>query len=245
VIHAPLQSPSVVGAYTFTAQPGDETVMDVDATLFAAGGQLFGIGPLTSMFLFDESSPARFDDYRRAVHDSDGLQILSGNGERVWRQLANPKTLQVSAFTDQSPRGFGLLQRKRRFDAYEDFEARYELRPSLWVEPRGDWGQGHIELIEIPTEREIHDNIVAFWRPPRREAGRGRQFRIDCAGPRGRRRPPPASSRRAPARRAASSARSSSICDADPGRREIHLTSSTGRVLEPRGGRSRPRTRTA
>jgi periplasmic glucans biosynthesis protein len=166
VIHALLQSRSVVGAYTFTATPGDETVIDVDATLFPRTDlTAYGIAPLTSMFLFDASGRSRFDDFRSAVHDSDGLQIVTGRGERIWRPIANPRILQVSGFIDHSPRGFGLLQRKRQFTDYEDWEARYERRPSLWVEPRGDWGDGHVELVEIPSDREIHDNIVAYWQP--------------------------------------------------------------------------------
>ena len=166
VIHAVLQSPSVVGAYTFSANPGETTVIDVDATLFPRVDlEAFGIAPLTSMFLFDASNRARFDDYRSAVHDSDGLQILNGNGERLWRPLANPRALQVSAFLDDSPKGFGLLQRKRRFEDFEDAEAQYDRRPSLWVEPRAEWGAGHVELVEIPSEREMNDNIVAYWQP--------------------------------------------------------------------------------
>jgi glucans biosynthesis protein len=246
VIHALLQSPSVVGAYTFTAQPGEDTVMDVDATLFARKEvKAFGIGPLTSMFLFDESSPSRFDDYRRAVHDSDGLQILNGNGERVWRQLANPKKLQVSYFMDQNPRGFGLLQRKRRFDDYEDFEARYELRPSLWVEPRGDWGQGSVELIEIPTEREIHDNIVAFWQPTTPlmpGAAANFSYRLHWTDE-----PLDDSMARAVSTRTgkASGDQRTFVIDFQhatpiPDDIEIHLTSSAGRLLEPRGQRVTP-----
>lgn len=168
VIHALLQSPSVVGAYTFTVRPGDETIIDVDMTLFPRVElSAFGVAPLTSMFLFDESNRARFDDYRNAVHDSDGLQILTGRGERLWRPLANPRTTahQTSVFLDENPQGFGLLQRARRFEAYQDAEAEYERRPSLWVEPAGEWGAGHVELIEIPSQREINDNIVAYWQP--------------------------------------------------------------------------------
>jgi glucans biosynthesis protein len=164
VIHALLQSRSVVGAYTFTAIPGEETIVDVDATLFPRREiAAYGIAPLTSMFLFDASSRARFDDFRDAVHDSDGLEMVTGRGERIWRPIANPRTLQVSAFIDKDPRGFGLLQRKRRLEDYEDPESRFDLRPSLWVEPRGSWGDGHVELVEIPSDREIHDNIVAYW----------------------------------------------------------------------------------
>jgi glucans biosynthesis protein len=179
VIHALLQSPSVVGAYTFKARPGDETVIDVEAALFPRVDlTAFGVAPLTSMFLFDSSNRLRFDDYRTAVHDSDGLQILNGRGERLWRPLANPRTVvQTSAFADESPKGFGLLQRKRDFADYEDAEAGYERRPSLWVEPSTEWGPGHVELIEIPSAREMNDNIVAYWQP--REpiaAGQSRQF---------------------------------------------------------------------
>jgi periplasmic glucans biosynthesis protein len=165
VIHALLQSRSVVGAYTFTVTPGSETDMDVVATLFPRRQITnFGVAPLNSMFLFDPAAGrGRFDDFRSAVHDSDGLEILTGRGERVWRPLANPRTLQVSAFLDHDPKGFGLLQRKRRFDDYQDSDAHFERRPSLWVEPRGNWGDGHVELVEIPTDREIHDNIVAYW----------------------------------------------------------------------------------
>lgn len=166
VIHALLQSPSAVGAYTFRARPGDETTVDVHVKLFPrAELTAFGIAPLTSMFLFDASNRARFDDYRNAVHDSDGLQILNGRGERLWRPLANPRTLQVSAFLDESPKGFGLLQRKREFTDYQDAEAQYDRRPSLWIEPSSEWGPGHVELVEIPSPREVNDNIVAYWQP--------------------------------------------------------------------------------
>jgi glucans biosynthesis protein len=168
VIHALLQSPSVVGAYSFTVQPGEETVVDVIATLFPRVDlTAFGVAPLTSMFLFDASNRARFDDYRDAVHDSDGLQIVNGSGERLWRPLGNPRTLQISAFLDDSPEGFGLVQRKRQFADYEDDEARYDRRPSLWVETGEEWGPGHVELVEIPSDREINDNIVAYWQPRR------------------------------------------------------------------------------
>jgi glucans biosynthesis protein len=167
VIHALLESPSVVGAYQFIVRPGEETTMDVEATLFARREiTSYGVAPLTSMFLFDGSTPGRFDDFRDAVHDSDGLEMISGSGERIWRPLANPRQVpQISVFTDRNPRGFGLVQRKRGIENYEDYETRYDLRPSLWVEPVGEWGTGHVELVEIPTNREIHDNIVAYWHP--------------------------------------------------------------------------------
>jgi glucans biosynthesis protein len=243
-IHALLQSPSVVGAYTFTVQPGDETVMDVDSALFARKEvAAFGIGPLTSMFLFDASNPGRFDDLRVAVHDSDGLQALTGNGERIWRPLANPRTLQVSAFIDHSPRGFGLLQRAREFRDYEDHEARYDQRPSLWVEPRGDWGAGHVELVEIPTDREIHDNIVAYWQPAvPLQPGQAAEFSYRL---RWTAEPLDDSLARVVATRTGrpidAAAERAFVVDfrapagAVPEDLELHLTGSAGRILDPRG----------
>jgi periplasmic glucans biosynthesis protein len=166
VIYALLESASTTGAYRFTVQPGVETVMDVQLTLFPRTDMhVVGIAPLTSMFLFDETNRGRLDDYRPEVHDSDGLQITSQAGEHVFRQLANPSKLQVSTFTAQPPRGFGLVQRSREQSDFQDFENLYERRPSAWVEPIGDWGAGAVELVEIPSGRESNDNIVAFWRP--------------------------------------------------------------------------------
>lgn len=166
VVHALLDSPSVAGAYRFSIQPGTETVMDVEMTLFPRVDlDNIGVGPLTSMFLFDESERTRIDDFRDEVHDSDGLQVVTASGERLWRPLRNPTDLQVSAFTAEAPRGFGLVQRSRRISDYRDFEAKYELRPSAWIEPTSDWGKGSVDLVEIPTENETNDNIVAFFRP--------------------------------------------------------------------------------
>jgi glucans biosynthesis protein len=117
------------------------------------------------MFLFDDTMRQRFDDFRPAVHDSDGLLIRNGAGEEIWRPLSNPKTLQISAFADMNPRGFGLMQRARRFGDFNDLEALYHRRPGLWVTPKGDWGRGSVTLVEIPADLEIYDNIVAYWRP--------------------------------------------------------------------------------
>jgi glucans biosynthesis protein len=166
VVNALLDSPSVAGALRFTIRPGEDTVFDVEATLYPrADIAEAGIAPLTSMFDFDGNNRVGVDDYRPAVHDSDGLLMWTGRGEQLWRPLDNPHDLQLSSFSDVNPRGFGLMQRKRSFAAYDDLEAHYERRPSLWVEPIGDWGEGTVRLIEIPTAQEIHDNVVAFWRP--------------------------------------------------------------------------------
>jgi glucans biosynthesis protein len=166
VVHALLDSQSVSGAYRFTIRPGNQTTMDVEMTLFPRVDlKKFGIAPASSMYMFGPNGRSGVDDYRPEVHDSDGLLMVNGKGERLWRPLANPKTLQISAFLDARPRGFGLAQRERSFAAYEDIEANYERRPTLWVEPVGDWGDGSVTLIEIPSDSEINDNIVAYWAP--------------------------------------------------------------------------------
>ena len=166
VIYALLESQSTTGAYKFTVQPGVETQTEVELTLFArAEMRSVGIAPLTSMFLFDETNRGRLDDYRPEVHDSDGLQIATKGGEQLFRPLANPLKLQVSSFTREVPQGFGLVQRSRQQSDFQDFDAQYERRPSAWITPKGDWGSGAVELVEIPSGRETNDNIVAFWRP--------------------------------------------------------------------------------
>ena len=166
VMHALLDSPSVAGAYRFEIRPGEDTVVDVDAALYPRT-DLPGVGvaPLTSMFLFGPNDRLGVDDFREAVHDSDGLLMHTGEGEWIWRPLVNPETLRYSAFADPNVRGFGLMQRERRFSDYQDLEARYERRPSAWVEPVGDWGAGRVVLVELPTPNETEDNVVAFWRP--------------------------------------------------------------------------------
>ncbi|MET0280564.1 MAG: glucan biosynthesis protein G [Steroidobacteraceae bacterium] len=168
VIHALLESASVTGAYRFTVSPEQQTTMDVEFTLFPRVDlRNVGIAPLTSMFLFDGSNHQRFDDFRDRVHDSDGLLFTGKGGEFVWRQLANPRNLQISYFSDTQPQAFGLMQRARRLAEFQDLEAHYELRPSAWVEFTGEskGAPGPLRLIEIPTSNETNDNIVAFWQP--------------------------------------------------------------------------------
>lgn len=165
-VYALLDSPSIAGAYTFVITPGKTTIMDVDAVLYPRKKiNKLGIAPLTSMFLFGENTKNRFDDHRPEVHDSDGLLVANGNGEVLWRPLDNSKYLRISSFVDENPKGFGLMQRDTNPEHYLDFEANYEQRPSAWVEPKGDWGKGMVQLVEIPSIQEIHDNIVAYWIP--------------------------------------------------------------------------------
>ncbi|HET6437391.1 MAG TPA: glucan biosynthesis protein G [Anaeromyxobacter sp.] len=178
VVHALLDSPSVAGAYRFEILPGSDTVMLVDATLFPRVELTeVGLAPETSMFLFSPADRDRSDDFRPQVHDSDGLLVLNGRGEHLWRSLTNPAKLQITVLEDRSPRGFGLVQRDRNLVDYQDFESHFEHRPTLWVEPRGDWQEGSVILTEIPSDAEIHDNIVAFWRP-RTPIAAGSEFHI-------------------------------------------------------------------
>ncbi len=166
VIHALMNSQSLTGAYSFTVRPGDDTITDVVISLYTRRQVTqIGIAPLTSKFFFGANERQNVDDFRPEVHDSDGLMILTGAGEWLWRPLVNPERLRISTFSDRNPQGFGLMQRNRNFETYQDLDAHYESRPSAWVEPIGNWGEGGIMLVEIPTSEEINDNIVAFWRP--------------------------------------------------------------------------------
>ncbi|WP_134681323.1 glucan biosynthesis protein [Paracoccus ravus] len=166
LIHALLDSRSVAGAFEFRVTPGAETVFDTRVALFPRREMRnVGIAPLTSMYWFGPTDRTRVDDYRPAVHDSDGLQMLTGGEQRLWRVLSGHSTLQISAFSDVDPLGFGLAQRARRFEAYQDAEARYEKRPSAWIAPQDGWGAGTVTLVEIPVQNEFNDNIVSFWQP--------------------------------------------------------------------------------
>jgi glucans biosynthesis protein len=176
-IHALLDSPSVTGAFMFTVRTGSgmtelstaTTRIGVNATLYPRVDlDHVGIAPLTSMYWFGPLERGAVDDYRLRVHDSDGLALCNSVGAWQWRPLANPTTLRVSSFADPAGgriRGFGLVQRERAWESYQDMGADYHLRPDCWVEPHAEWPAGRVELIEIPTNSEYHDNIVAYWRP--------------------------------------------------------------------------------
>lgn len=165
-VHALLDSPSTTGAYRFLITPGKNLVMEVDAALYPRKSiERLGIAPLTSMYQVGENDRRMDWDWRPEIHDTDGLAMHTGAGEWLWRPLVNPANLRFNSYFDHNPRGFGLLQRDRNFDHYQDDGVFYEKRPSLWVEPRGDWGKGAVQLVEIPTVDETFDNIVAFWNP--------------------------------------------------------------------------------
>ena len=165
-IYARLESPSVAGAYKFVIQPDVDTSVKVESWLFARDDvNKLGIAPFTSMFLYGENTEKRHDDYRPEVHDSDGVLMVTHADEEIWRPLTNPARLQVTSLSDANPKGFGMLQRDGKWDNYLDAEANYHLRPGLWVTPEAGFEKGRLEVVEIPTKSEIHDNIVAFWTP--------------------------------------------------------------------------------
>ncbi|AZE93246.1 Glucans biosynthesis protein D precursor [Pseudomonas orientalis] len=176
-LYALLDGPSICGAYRFVISRTEGVIMDIECALFLRKSvSRFGIAPLTSMYWFSESAKRTASDWRPEVHDSDGLALWTGSGERIWRPLNNPPRTMASAFSDNHPKGFGLLQRDRDFNNYLD-GVHYQRRPSLWVEPLGDWGEGSVQLVEIPTDDEIHDNIVAMW-VPKEPAEAGDTYRL-------------------------------------------------------------------
>ncbi len=164
-VYALLDGPSLSGAYRFICHRGRASTMDISCELtLRTPIERLGIAPLTSMYWYSETVKPTAADWRPEIHDSDGLAIWNGKGEHLWRPLLNPPTLQISSFEDGGPKGFGLMQRDKTYEHYID-AVFYEKRPCAWVEPRGDWGRGSVQLVEIPTDNEIYDNIAAMWVP--------------------------------------------------------------------------------
>jgi len=177
-LFAILDSVSCAGAYQFLIHPGETTVVDVEAELFFRDTNMvhavnaerqpvktIGLAPLTSMFWFGKNSERKFDDYRLEVHDTDGLLVHMDSGEVLWHPLDNPPVMRHQIFSAPNVRGFGLLQRERSFAAYQDMFNFYQLEPSVWIEPRGNWGDGDLHLVELSANYEGFDNIVVFWDP--------------------------------------------------------------------------------
>jgi glucans biosynthesis protein len=167
-VFALMDSLHLTGAYRFDVTPGEQTVTQVQARIFMRPTDkpvnMLGLAPLSSMFFFGENQP-RPGDFRPEVHDSDGLMMATRDGEWLWRPLQNPSSPVTTSFSMKGLKGFGLMQRDRAFSSYEDTEARYELRPSAWITPLGDWGAGRVELLQFATPDETHDNVAAYWVP--------------------------------------------------------------------------------
>jgi len=165
-IFALLDSKSVTGAYQLDLSPGRETVMSIRSKLYVKESvRRFGVAPLTSMFWYGENSPEANRDWRPEVHDSDGLQIQKQSGEWLWRPLTFGRTIRENRFLEPGLKGFGLAQRDRSFEHYQDKEAHYDQRPSAWVELKKGFEKGAVELVQLPTGNEYQDNMVAFWSP--------------------------------------------------------------------------------
>ncbi len=166
VIHALLDSPSVAGVYRFTLRPGEATLVDTELTLFPRTGvDHYGLAGFAAASLYTPLDRRRADDLRPMVAEINGIQMLTGKGEWLWRPVSNRESLQFSSFVDSNPKGFGALLRQRDIDVYQDDDQHWERRPSLWIEPLGEWGEGALQLVEIPSESENNANIVAYWRP--------------------------------------------------------------------------------
>ena len=166
VFHALLDSESVAGAYRFTLRAGDATIVDTECALFArAAVDSLGVAPMTATFLVGGMDRRRSDDVRPAVHEAGGLRVFNGRGEWLWRPVSSRETLQSSAFVDDNPRGFGFIQRDRDAAHYLDEDNQWEKRPSVWSEPIGDWGPGAVTLIEVPSDSDVNQNMIAYWRP--------------------------------------------------------------------------------
>jgi glucans biosynthesis protein len=178
-IYALLDGASVTGAYRFVSRFDGGAIQDVSTVLHLRRDvERLGIAPATSMFWYGEGNRAAAVDWRPEIHDSDGLEMLTGAGEHIWRPLENPPHATLDSFQDENPRGFGLIQRDRDFEHYQDDGAFYERRPNLWIEPKGQWGRGAVTLFAFPTDRETVDNIVAFW-VPAAPAKQGQRFAFD------------------------------------------------------------------
>ncbi len=166
IIHAVLDSESVAGAYRFTIRPGDATIVDIECTLFPrVAMEHIGLAAMQAAYLYGPMDRRRGDDIRPGIYEATGLQILNGKDEWLWRPISNRDTLQISAFVDENPKGFGFLQRDRHFDRFQDDEQHWESKPSLWIEPLGEWGPGFVTLVEIPADSQINQNMIAYWRP--------------------------------------------------------------------------------
>lgn len=166
VFYALLDSESLTGAYRFTLRPGDATIIDTECTLFArVAVDHLGIAPMAATSLLSSLDRRKSDDIRPTVAEVSGLQMWTGTGEWLWRPVANRESLQLSSFVDDKPKGFGFVMRNRDFEQYQDDVQHWEMRPSLWIAPIGEWGPGSVQLVEIPSESEVNDNIIAYWRP--------------------------------------------------------------------------------
>jgi glucans biosynthesis protein len=165
-VYALMDSSVVTGAYRFVIHPGTDCVVDVESTIYLRKPvQVLELAPLTSMFWHGHGRGVRAGDWHPAQHDSSELVLADGNGEWISRPLDNPLQIQTTTYSMQQPQGFGLIQQPRDFSAYQGIDTQYQRRPSVWVSPVGDWGEGQVHLVELPTNNPDMDNIDVFWVP--------------------------------------------------------------------------------
>ncbi|HUX82497.1 MAG TPA: glucan biosynthesis protein G [Halothiobacillus sp.] len=167
VIYALLDSPSLTGAYEFVIRPdGDRVNVHVTANLFPRNKiDRVGLAPLSTMYFYGQIGQRPAGQWRPAAFESDGLLMHMGEGNWVYRSLLNPSALRVNQFDADGIRGFGFMQRQKRFCYFEDVIARFEDRPSLWVTTEAGFGKGKVVLVQIPTNSDLHENQIAFFQP--------------------------------------------------------------------------------
>ncbi len=164
-ILALLDSPSVTGAYRFTFKPGIyESAVDVKARLYFRNSiEKLAFAPITSMWMWGDGFSGPKTDNRPAVHDSDGILINSAEDGWIWRPLVRHSYPSVSSRKVETLKGFGASQRNRAFFHFEDYNANYHKRPSVYVTPKKPWKSGRVEIMELPSPHEGIDNINTYW----------------------------------------------------------------------------------
>lgn len=181
VFCALLESASLTAASRFVLTPNQATELEVETQIYPRVGSNssieIGVAPLTSMFFHGENSTQHYGDYRPEVHDSDGLLIQQGN-DWQWQALSEVPYFNLQTTPVAQLSGFGLMQRDRAFEHYQDLEAHYHQRPSVWVEPLNDWGVGAIRLLRLHTRSDIIDNVVAYWTMPKGTVPQHLKYRL-------------------------------------------------------------------
>jgi glucans biosynthesis protein len=166
VMHAVVDTPSLASAVRFTLRAGEATVIDTECTIFARKQvDHFALTPIQATYLSGPLDWPQTGDMRPAAYEAAGVQMLTGNGEWLWRPVSNRGRLQISGFVDRDPQGFGLIQRDRAFAAFLDDDGEWQRRPSVWIEPIGKWGAGEVTLSEIPAASQNNKTIACYWRP--------------------------------------------------------------------------------
>ena len=177
-----LDSPRVSGAYQFDVAPGDETIVEVRKRLYLRAPDRHARHRAAHGHVSVRREPAASSGLQAR-----GARLRRPDGCDGRRRVAlaaadqSEPTLTTS-FSMRDPKGFGLMQRDRSFASYEDPEARYDLRPSAWVEPIGSWGAGRVELVQIShTERDERQHRRVLGAGPIAGARRAARLRVSPA----------------------------------------------------------------